>query len=257
MALPPPNLASNAIMWPWFLLVSAAELVLGVVVGTLAKPFDPARKSVLWLNHLLWGRLLFLLGPLWTAERRIPELGPGPYVIVSNHASLIDIPLNVGLPLPIRIGARPGLFRVPLMGWFMRFSGHICVESGSKEAIEATMQACRAAIQDGISILIFPEGTRSDDGSIGSFHKGAFHLARELGVPILPVVVDGTGQALPKGSVGLVKGFCRFRMHVLEPIDPSTLSARALSRRVQDRMTAELDHMRRLPVRVPSEQPTS
>jgi 1-acyl-sn-glycerol-3-phosphate acyltransferase len=117
------------------------------------------------------------------------------------------------------------------------------VASDSREAVEASLGACREAIRDGASILVFPEGTRSGDGRIGPFHKGAFLLARELGVPVLPVVIDGSGAALPKGSPGLVLRSCDFRMRVLAPIAPEG-SSRVLARRVREAMVAELTRMR-------------
>ena len=235
-------------MWPWFLSVSVATALGGVVAGTLTAPFDRSRRGALWVNHWLWGRLLFALGPLWRVERqRVPDgdapLGPGPYVVVSNHTSLLDIPLNMGLPLPMRVSARPGLFRVPIMGRYMRYSRMISVDAGSREAVEASLAACRQAIAEGVSILVFPEGTRSEDGRIGAFHKGAFLIARELDVPILPVVIDGSGAALPKGRLGLMSSFCRFRMRTLPPVAPAT-SARVLSRQIRADMVAELDRMR-------------
>lgn len=237
--------ASNVVMWPWFLFVSAVTVGTGVVVGTITAPFDHARRAVLWVNHLIWGRVLFALGPLWSVRRQIPQIGPGPYVVVCNHASLIDIPLNLGLPLPIRVSARHGLFAVPVMGWYMRYSGQILVDTGTREAVDRTLDACRAAIADGVSVLVFPEGTRSEDGRIGAFHKGAFRLAAELGVQVLPVVIDGSGAAMPKGSSGLARWFCRFRMNVLAPVDANENTAsRVLARRVRDDMVAELDRMR-------------
>lgn len=236
---------SNVVMWPWFLLVSAVTIAVGVFVGTVTGPLDRARRRVLWVHHWIWGRSLFTFGPLWTVRRQIPPIGPGPYVVVSNHASLIDIPLNLGLPLPIRVSARPGLFGVPVMGWYMRYSRQIQVDSGSQQDIERTLDACRTAIAEGVSVLVFPEGTRSEDGSIGTFHKGAFKLATELGVPVLPVVIDGSGDALPKGSNGLVRWFCRFRMHVLDPVQTAdTTATRVLTRQVRDAMVAELERMR-------------
>mgnify|MGYP003376034964 CR=1 FL=1 len=238
---PQPRILSNLVMWPWFLGVSVVTMVGGLILGLV--PRDPGRLRPLWVNHWLWGRALFAFGPLWRARREVGPLGPGPYVIVSTHTSLLDIPLNLGLPLPIRVSARPGIFRVPVMGAYMRFSRMIPVASDSREAVEASLEACRAAIRDGASILVFPEGTRSEDGGIGPFHKGAFHLARELGVPILPVVIDGTGRALPKGSPGLVQGFCRFHLRTLPPIAPEG-TARALSRRVREAMVAELAALR-------------
>lgn len=237
---------SNAIMWPWFLAVSALTVAVGLT-ASLLRPWDRARTGALWVHHWLWGRALFTLGPLWRARRELIPLGPGPYVVVSTHASLIDIPLNLGLPLPIRVSARPGIFRVPVMGAYMRFSRMIPVGSGSRGEIEASLEACRAAIRDGASILVFPEGTRSEDGRIGPFQKGAFVLARELGVPVLPVVIDGSGAALPKGSPGLVRRYCDFRMRVLPPI-PADAPSRALARRVRDAMVAALADLRGEPV---------
>ncbi|MEQ1504791.1 MAG: lysophospholipid acyltransferase family protein [Myxococcota bacterium] len=245
MERPRVNLLANAVMWPTFLLMSAVTVVLGVAVGTITAPFDRARRAVAWVDHLVWGRLLFLFGPLWSVRRSIPPLGPGPYVVVSNHGSLIDIPLNMGLPLPMRVLAREGLFRVPVMGWYMRYSRQILVDGSSRDGVDQTLDACRDAIANGVSVLVFPEGTRTEDGAIGVFHKGAFKLAAELGVPVLPVVIDGSHQALPKGSPGLVLPYCRFRMRALEPIPvDGTVATRVLARRVRDRMVAELDRMR-------------
>lgn len=243
------SIVASVVLWPWFLLASAATVAGGVVVGALTAPFDRARRSVLWVNHLVWGRMLFTFGPLWTARRTVPEIGPGPYVIVSNHVSVLDIPLNMGLPLPIRVCAREALFDVPVMGWYMRFSRQIRIETGSREAVEGSLAACRQAIEDGVSVLVFPEGSRSDDGRIGTFQKGAFKLAQELGVPVLPVVVDGSQDALPKGQLLVRSLFTRMRMTVLPPVSTTTpegapIVCRVLARRVRDAMVSELDRMR-------------
>ena len=131
----------------------------------------------------------------------------------------------------------------------MRLSGHLSVDASSREAIEDTLASCRESIAAGTSILIFPEGTRSTDGEIGPFHKGAFMIARELGTPLLPVVIDGTGQTLPKGSPGLIRWFSEIRMRVLEPIDPAAVpgATRVLTRRVHEMMVHELQQLRSTP----------
>ena len=233
--------------WAIFLSVSLVNMVLAVMTQLLAWPFDRQRRVALWTNHLIWGHGLFALEPFWRAERGgLGHVGRGPYVIVCNHNSVLDIPMCLGLPVPTRVVAKRSLLKVPFMGWYMRFSGMIPLDrGGTPEQTATSLKALRESLENGVSILIFPEGTRSEDGDMGAFNRGAFRLSKDLEVPVLPVVVDGTGVLLTKGHLipQAVQGV--FRMRVLEPVEPAPYStARKMSNRVHERMSAALVALR-------------
>ena len=233
--------------WAVFLSVSLVNMVLAVVLQLVALPLDRQRRVALWTNHVIWGHGLFALEPFWRAERQgLSQIGCGPYVIVCNHNSVLDVPMCLGLPVPTRVVAKRSLLKVPFMGWYMRFSGMIPLDrGGTPEQTASSLKALKESLDDGVSILIFPEGTRSDDGDMGGFNRGAFRLSKDLNVPVLPVVIDGTGAFLGKGHLlpQAVRGL--FRLHVLEPVDPAPYStARKMSNRVHERMSTALSALR-------------
>ena len=233
--------------WGVFLAVSATNMVVGVVLQLLALPLDPHRRVSLWANHVIWGHGLFAVQPFWRARREgIADLGPGPYVVVCNHSSVLDVPMCLGLPLPTRVVAKRSLLRVPLMGWYMQFSRMIALDrGGTAEQTAASMKAFEDTVRSGLSVLIFPEGTRSDDGTLGAFNRGAFRLSKDLGIPVLPVVVDGTNAVMAKGKLLPQAASATFRLRVLEPFDPAGYStARKMSLRVRERMDSALHELR-------------
>lgn len=125
----------------------------------------------------------------------------GPAVLVSNHASVTDI-LVLGslIERDYRWVAKRSLFRLPFLGWHLHLSGHIPVDrsrAGNQERLDAD---CKRAIDSGASVLIFPEGTRSVDGKLQPFRKGAFVIAAANQVPIVPIVIGGTENVMQKGD---------------------------------------------------------
>lgn len=232
--------------WSIFLAVSATNVVVGGLVQLFALPFDRDRRASLVLNRLLWGRALFALEPSFPILRRgLEKVGPGPYVVVCNHASVLDIPACMGLPIPMRVVGRTGLFKVPFMGWYMSFCRQIPLDATSPESIEEFARRTRETLAAGISVLVFPEGTRSPDATLGPFNRGAFRLAKDVGVPVLPVVVYGTHRVMCKGALPLQNLFTRIRVQVLDPIDPAGSStARKLSNRAHEAIGAGLAALR-------------
>ncbi len=233
--------------WGVFLTVSGCNMLLGVLLQLCALPLDPHRRVALWANHVIWGYGLFAAQPFWAVSRQgIDGLGPGPYVVVCNHSSVLDVPMCLSLPLPTRVVAKRSLLRVPLMGWYMQFSRMIALDrGGTPEQTAASMKAFEDTVQSGLSVLIFPEGTRSEDGSLGTFNRGAFRLSKDLGIPVLPVVVDGTSKVMAKGKLLPQALSATFRLRVLEPLDPAPYStARKMSLRVHERMDAALSELR-------------
>ncbi len=234
--------------WAWtvFLTVSALNIVSGIAAQLLAMPFDPHRKTALWVNRLIWGRLLFLLELSFPIQRRgVEHVGPGPYVMVCNHSSVLDIPSCLGLPVPLRVVGKTSLFRVPFMGWYMSFCRQIPLDSSSEHSVELFMRRCRDTLDAGISVLIFPEGTRSADAKLQRFHRGAFRLAKDTNTPVLPVAVLGTHRALAKGRLPLVQAFSQIRLLATPPLDPASHStARKLSNRAHEAIYTALAELR-------------
>ena len=126
------------------------------------------------------------------------------YLILINHRSLYDIPLVNLLPLNMRWVAKHELYKVPLLGPILFFKGDIMVKRGDPNSTKLMMFKCFQTLKQNISISIFPEGTRSEDGTVNEFKEGAFIIAKKGRVPILPIVVQGTWEAENKGKFGLL-----------------------------------------------------
>lgn len=195
------------------LVVLPAQLV--------ALPFDPLRKVAAALGRITWGTCLFRGQPFWrlriTGRERCAD---GPFVVVANHQSFLDIPLLMQLPIPVRVVARPGVFKMPVYGQMARMGGHIELDADAPDGVERALEHCRRLLAAGISVVVFPEGTRSDDGTLGPFNRGAFQIALDAKVPVLPVCIRGTGDALPKGHPYGWKLLSKVHLQVLDPIPP-------------------------------------
>jgi 1-acyl-sn-glycerol-3-phosphate acyltransferase len=143
------------------------------------------------------------------------------FVVMSNHQSVYDIPvLFQALPVPMRMVAKQELFRVPVWGKAMQHSGFVAIDRSDRERAIASLAVAKKKMQDeGISIWIAPEGTRSRTGEIGPFKSGGFHLALDTGLRILPVTIDGTFSLLRADTADVNKGG-DVRVVVHPPIDP-------------------------------------
>lgn len=122
------------------------------------------------------------------------------YVIVSNHQSLADIPLIAYLKLDAKWLAKAELFRVPLFGWMLKMAGDVPVERTSPQQAARALLRCGKYLRDRCSVVFFPEGGRSTTGEVLAFNEGAFQLALREQVPVLPLIVDGTSEALPRST---------------------------------------------------------
>jgi 1-acyl-sn-glycerol-3-phosphate acyltransferase len=123
-----------------------------------------------------------------------------PYVVVSNHQSFADIPLISHLPWEMKWVAKLELFRIPVIGWMLRLAGDISLDRQDRRSGARMLMAAGKYLSQHCSVMFFPEGTRSPDGRVGRFTDGAFALAVKAQVPVLPVVVDGSRNCLPKRS---------------------------------------------------------
>lgn len=150
-----------------------------------------------------------------------PDLAQRPCVVVANHASLADPFLLSHLPFDQRFVAKEELFRVPLVGWLLRLAGDIPVRRGDHASALAMERACVATLARGLSVTIFPEGTRSRDGDLRTFHGGAFRIALAAGVRILPVALHGTADCIVAGHPSRA----RARAEILPPIETAGRTA--------------------------------
>jgi len=164
------------------------------------------------------GRALVRLNPLWSVSvegREHLEFG-GPFVMVVNHQSLADLIVMCFLHHPTKFLGKASLFKLPVFGWALRIAGEVAVERGDRGSGSTALRELRKWLSRGVSVCLFPEGTRSEDGGIAPFKMGAFKLAIEAGAPILPVVLSGAAALLPKNSM-LFDQRADIRVRVLRP----------------------------------------
>lgn len=136
-----------------------------------------------------------------------------PYVFVMNHQSMLDIPAAfAAIPADLRFVAKKVLKYVPVLGWYMRVTGMIFVDRSNRIQAVKSLKHAADKIRNGKSIIAYPEGTRSRDGRILPFKKGAFVLALEAGVPIIPVAIDGSGKVLPTDTFKVRPGTIRLKV---------------------------------------------
>jgi len=162
---------------------------------------DPVRYATGRLFRNL-GVAMTKVNPAWRIHVDSSLAGDphAPYVVVSNHQSLADIPLLSHLPWEMKWVAKEELFRVPFVGWMMRLAGDIAVDRSDPRSGAAMLLAAHRTLRRKCSVMFFPEGTRSRDTTLGRFHDGAFHLAITAGVSVLPVVIDGSSPCLPRNT---------------------------------------------------------
>ena len=179
---------------------------------------DPTQRMPgRWMRRI--GKASSALTPLWnfSIEGTPPaDIATKPYVVVSNHESTADPFLLSWLPWDMRWVGKEELFKTPVIGLAMRLSGDIPVRRGDGESVRKMVAECRRSLDGGISIMLFPEGTRSKDGNLLPFKDGAFDLAIAAGVPVLPIALSGTRDCRPKGSKWF--GRAKAAAQILEPI---------------------------------------
>jgi 1-acyl-sn-glycerol-3-phosphate acyltransferase len=166
----------------------------------------------------IWGRLMINLMPGWSCEVEGSEHLPRDYqpmVIVANHESMSDIWAIYFLGIQFRWLSKNEVFRIPVIGPAMRWSNYVSVDRSSRQSGAEALVESSKRIKQGLSMFFFPEGTRSLDGVIKPFKNGAFKLARDENVPVLPIAMHGAGAMLPKHS--WIPGRARIRIKILPP----------------------------------------
>jgi len=173
-----------------------------------------------------------------------------PYVVVSNHLSIADIPLISHLPWEMKWVGKEELFSLPFAGWMMRLAGDLSLDRGDARSGARMILKALRVLERKCSVMIFPEGTRSPDGKLGRFNEGAFLLAIRARVPVLPLVIDGSHDCIPKKSWRFGPP-SRIRLEVLPPVATTGMTsgdARSLTETVRSQIAATLATWRHLPL---------
>jgi 1-acyl-sn-glycerol-3-phosphate acyltransferase len=185
---------------------------------------DDPRMTGRWLRRL--GRWSTQLTPLWkfSVEGQAPsDIDRRGYVVVANHESTADPFLLSHLPWDMRWVAKESLFKPPIVGWTMRLARDIPLRRGDGDSVRQMVATCKETLASGLSVMLFPEGTRSKDENLLPFKDGAFQLAIETGAPVLPLALHGTHACKPKGSIWLREASAVAK--VLLPIETTGMTA--------------------------------
>ncbi len=243
-------------VWVWsaVILFSTGFFLFGLIVVAFFSYFiDRGTRRLLHLVAVYWAKMAMAINPLWRIKvqgAKKVERGKN-YLIVANHQSLLDILLVLSsLPtsLHFKFLAKKELFPIPFFGWHMSLAGYIPIDRSSPESRKQIMEIVRQWLRKGVSVLFFPEGTRSLDGEIHLFKIGAFKLAREENVEILPIVIEGTRDALPKKSWRMEKK-SPFFLSIGAPVNLKKCKDKKIEQirdDIQQEMTKRLKHIRGL-----------
>jgi 1-acyl-sn-glycerol-3-phosphate acyltransferase len=228
--------------WAWTAAVGVVifGFVYVAAVWLVTAPFDRGHYHAGRAFRQL-AMLAVKLNPLWHFETDgAPPADPRhPYVAVSNHESYADIFLISHFPWEMKWLSKDTIFRIPVMGWMMRMAKDIPIKRGKRESVVSALEGCRDRLGKKVSVMIFPEGTRSPTQELLPFKDGAFKLAIEAGVPILPIAVAGTRHCMAKHSFAFRRA--RAKARVLPPISTIGLTSHdipALRNRTRDTIDA-------------------
>jgi 1-acyl-sn-glycerol-3-phosphate acyltransferase len=189
---------------------------------TVPLPLSPKGAFSQWIVRRIWAPGLLKASRLKVIATGQERLDPrGAYIFMSNHQSLADVPVIFdSLPHNLRFVAKKELLYVPFFGLYLYLAGYPLIDRRNREEAIRSLEHAGALIRSGIPVVSFPEGTRTRDGNVGPFKKGAFVLALEAGVPIVPVAISGSDRVMARGSLATRPG--TVRVHFGEPLDLSS-----------------------------------
>jgi 1-acyl-sn-glycerol-3-phosphate acyltransferase len=233
----------SLLFWAFLAISSILLFPIALLIWALTAPFDP-RRRLLHRFTCFWASLYTWFNPAWPVEivgreKIRPE---ATYVMVANHQSLLDILVLFRIFAHFKWVSKIENFRVPFIGWNMSLNRYIKLKRGDRESVVRMMKECLETLGRGNSIMMFPEGTRSPDGRLRAFKPGAFELARSARTPILPIVLDGTANALPKHGF-VLQGRHQIRITILDEIPPDAfagISVEELTERVRSLIAGRL-----------------
>ena len=233
----------SAAFWGFMLVSSALLFPLALLIWAVTVLFD-RRLVALHRFTCFWASLYTWLNPAWRVHvegrEKIHPLVP--YVMVANHQSLLDILVLFRLFKHFKWVSKIENFWIPFVGWNMLLNRYIKLRRGKASSVRRMLAACEKTLSAGNSVMIFPEGTRSPDGRLQAFKTGAFDLAKRTERPLLPIVIQGTSDALPKRGF-VLQGRHAIRINVLDEIpydEFAHLPTEILTQHIRDHIAAQL-----------------
>lgn len=225
-------------------VTSVIFFFIALLIWLVTVLFDK-KLVVLHMFTSFWGALYLWTMPAWSISAKGREkIKKGQtYVIVSNHQSQLDILLSFLLFFPFKWVSKAEIFKVPFIGWNMSLNGYIKLKRGRHGGIKHMLKASEKALRSGKSVYMFPEGTRSETGEIRPFKAGAFSLAKKLKLPILPIAINGSKDALPKGSLNF-HGIKKICIEVLDEVkyeDYCELEPAEIAKLVKDKISEKVN----------------
>ena len=241
----------SLLFWTFLTVSSILLFPVAALIWAVTVAFD-RRLVLLHRFTCFWASLYTWLNPAWpvTVEGREKIRDDRAYVIVANHQSLIDIFVLFRIFRHFKWVSKIENFRVPCIGWNMRLNRYIELRRGDHESVLRMMQACERTLGEGSSIMMFPEGTRSQDGRLRAFKPGAFSLALSTRSPLLPILLEGTGNALPKRGF-VLRGRHPIRLRVLDEIPYESFASKSveeLTTQVRNLFAKELGEAELTPI---------
>jgi len=214
----------SALVWTSYVLIVILWTPAVALFRLATFPFDRNRRRVGRLFHLS-AVLAGTLTPFWKFRIMGADAidARRPHVFVANHSSFTDVFLVVRLPWEMKWLAKKSLFSIPLLGWQMRLAGDVPISRGDRESRHQALAEMHRRLASGVSVILFPEGTRSPDGTLGEFRDGAFRLAIDAGVDVVPLAISGAARSLPKRSLVFRPSTATLR--VLPPVATAGYSA--------------------------------
>jgi len=206
----------SALIIGWVVLTTTFFAILAIIASFFTRTGNPVH-----IIARIWGRSILMGSRVHVCVKGLSNIEPEKsYVYMANHQSNFDIPVLLGyLPVQFRWLAKAELFKIPVFGRAMLGAGYIKIDRFNRKSAFESLKEAAQRMKNGLSVMIFPEGTRSRDGSIRQFKKGGFVLAINSGVPIVPIVLRGTWPIMAKSSLRINRG--DVEMEIGEPIDTS------------------------------------
>ena len=234
----------NLLYWPYLIASCVALFVPALAIFGLT--FWQRPRRILHAFTSLWGAHYLAWAPFAgvRVEGRSRALRLERCVYIVNHQSMVDILAVYATRLPFLWVSKVQNFYAPFLGWNMWLNGYVPLRRGHLPSIRRMLRRAEAELRSGASLCVFPEGTRSRDGELKPFYRGAFWIAARANVPVVPIVVYGTQEILAKGKLGIRPRPVLVR--VLDPIHPSEVAGddRALRDLAHSRIEQELRSLR-------------
>jgi len=233
-----------------FLSFTFVAFLIFVVLWFVTVLFDRNRVVVHCFSRF-WAKTIYRISPWWKIKLEgLENIEKGKsYIILSNHQAMLDIPLLYYLPLDFKWISKKEVYYIPVFGWVLWMHGDIAIERGGVASAKKMMTDADKYLKRGVSVSIFPEGTRTKDGQVHEFHPGAFLMAKKSKVDVLPVVINGTFDAFgPKGGKTRIAAPHTFTIKIM-PAMPAAEVAKLRFNEICEKMetTIRTEHQRIAP----------